>query len=116
MEPGNVQVGQWGGVYLVRSARAGDTRAAEALRQAGRSLGAGIASLVNIFEPELVVLGGAFTVGAANLLLPAAREMLAREALEPARDEVRIELAQLGVKAGLVGAGLVAFEALDGRL
>jgi glucokinase len=101
---------------LVRSARAGDRRAAEAVRQAGRSLGSGIATLVNIFEPEVVILGGGFTSGAADLLLPAVREMLAREALEPARDHVRIELAQLGVEAGLVGAGLVAFEALDGRL
>ncbi len=101
---------------LVRSARGGDRRAAEALRQAGRALGSGIATLVNIFEPELVVLGGAFTLGAADLLLPAARDTLARDALEPARDHVRIELAQLGVEAGLVGAGLVAFEALDGEL
>ncbi len=101
---------------LVRSAHAGDRRAAEAVRKAGRALGSGIATLVNIFEPELVVLGGAFTMGAADLLLPAAREMITREALEPGRARVRIELAQLGVEAGLVGAGLVAFEALDGEL
>lgn len=101
---------------LVASARAGDRGAAEALRRAGRALGSGIASLVNIFDPELVVLGGGFAAGAADLLLPAARETLVRDALEPARDHVRIELAQLGVEAGLVGAGLIGFEALDGHL
>ena len=58
------------------------------------------------------MIGGGFSA-AGDFLLDPAREMVAREALRPARDFVRIVRAELGTAAGLVGAGLVAFEALD---
>ena len=51
---------------------------------------------------------------AGELVLEAAREAARREAVPPARAGVRIVAAELGSEAGLVGAGLVAFEALDG--
>ena len=98
---------------LVEKARAGDADALAALAEIGQVLGSGIGSLVNIFNPELVVIGGGFG-SAGDLLLDSARERMQREALEPARDLVRIVPAMLGPEAGLVGAGLVAFEALDG--
>ena len=97
---------------LVRLANEGDQAAVELLAEFGHRLGAGIASLANIFNPELVVIGGGFSA-AGDFLLDPAREMVAREALRPARDFVRIVRAELGTAAGLVGAGLVAFEALD---
>jgi glucokinase len=98
---------------LLQRAREGDAAASESVHAMGRCLGSGIATLVNAFEPELVVLGGGFAAAAGELLLRPAREVLEREGLVPGREEVRIELAQLGVAAGVVGAGLVAFEALD---
>ena len=98
---------------LVRLADEGDPTATEILTEFGRRLGAGIATLVNVFDPELVVIGGGFSA-AGEFLLGPAREVVAREALPPARDLVRIVRAELGTAAGLVGAGLVAFEALDG--
>jgi glucokinase len=58
-----------------------------------------------------VVIGGGFSA-ASDLLLPAARAALAQDGLTPGRDTVRIVLAQLGTDAGLVGAALVAREAL----
>lgn len=97
---------------LVTAAREGNEAALEAMREIGRRLGAGIGSLVNIFDPELVVIGGGFS-SALDLLLDPAREVLAQEALPPGRDLVRIVPATLGADAGLVGAGFVAFEALD---
>jgi len=57
------------------------------------------------------VIGGGFAA-AGDLVLDPAREVMRREALEPARDLVRIVHAELGPEAGLVGAALVAFEAL----
>ncbi len=96
---------------LVRKAQDGDVAAVEALAEIGRKLGSGIGSLVNIFNPELVVIGGGFAA-AGDLVLDPAREVMRREALEPARDLVRIVHAELGPEAGLVGAALVAFEAL----
>ena len=84
-----------------------------ALGQIGRHLGAAMASLVNLFDPDIVVVGGGFGVAAGNLLLDPAREVLRREALAPAGDRVRLAVAELGPEAGLIGAGLVAFEALE---
>jgi glucokinase len=87
----------------------GDAR--DVLDHVGLHLGVGIASFVNIFNPELVVIGGGFS-RAGDLLLEPARKVVRERALSPARDEVRIVPALLGVEAGLIGAGLVGFEAL----
>jgi glucokinase len=100
-----------GGVELVEAARAGNQEAIAALAEIGRRLGAGIASLINVFEPQLVVLGGGFGQ-AGELLFAPAREVVAQEALPPGRDTVRIVPAELGPRAGLVGAGFVGYEAL----
>jgi glucokinase len=97
---------------LVEAARQGNEQAVEAMQEIGRRLGAGIGSLVNIFEPELVVIGGGFS-SALDLMLEPARQVVAQEALRPGRDLVRIVPAELGPDAGLVGAGFVAFEALE---
>jgi glucokinase len=98
---------------LVRLANEADPAAVAILAELGSRLGAGMVSLVNIFNPELIVVGGGFAA-AGDLLLEPARKRVAREALSPARELVRIVRAELGTAAGLVGAGLVAFEALDG--
>ncbi|HKO74656.1 MAG TPA: ROK family protein [Gaiellaceae bacterium] len=87
----------------------GDAR--DVLDHVGFHLGVGIASFVNIFNPELVVIGGGFS-RAGDLLFEPARRVVAERALSPAKDEVKIVPALLGVEAGLIGAGLVGFEAL----
>jgi glucokinase len=97
---------------LVDAARRGDRAAVRALSDMGRRLGAGIGSLVNIFDPEIVVVGGGFGE-ALDLLLPSALETMRRDALPPGRDSVRVVAAELGEEAGMVGAGLIAFETLD---
>jgi glucokinase len=99
---------------LVRLAREGDRQAIEILDGIGRLLGAGIGSFVNIFRPQVVVIGGGFGTAAGELLLGPAREVTRREALAPAGDEVRIVGAELGTAAGVIGAGLIAFQALEG--
>ena len=60
------------------------------------------------------MIGGGFGAAAKDFLLGPAREVMQREALEPGRHTVRIVPAELGSTAGLIGAGFVAFEALDG--
>jgi glucokinase len=69
---------------------------------------------VNIFDPELVLVGGGFGAAAGELVLEPARDAARREAIPPANETLRIIAAQLGSEAGLVGAGLGGFEALDG--
>jgi glucokinase len=97
---------------LVRLARENDAQAIAILAEIGRRLGSAIGTLANVFNPELVVIGGGFGSAAGDYLLGPAREIVAREALPPGR-EVPIVPAQLGTAAGLIGAGLVAYEALD---
>jgi len=96
---------------LVRLADEGEPRAVEILAGIGRRLGAGIGSLVNIFNPELVVIGGGFAA-AGDFVLDPAREILHREALAQAGYRIPIVRAELGTAAGLIGAGLVAFDAV----
>jgi glucokinase len=98
---------------LLERAREGDAKALEILDAIGRRLGSALGSLVNIFNPEVIVIGGGWGEAAGELLLTPAREVMLREALPPGRDLVRVVQAKLGSEAGVVGAGFVGFEALD---
>jgi glucokinase len=98
---------------LVRLANEGDERAKELLEEIARHLGSGIGSFVNVFGPQLVILGGGFGVAAYDHLRGLAEEVMRREALEPMRGVVRFAKAELGTAAGLIGAAFVGFEALD---
>jgi glucokinase len=100
------------GRELVGAAREGNEEAREAIAEIGRKLGAAIGSLVNIFDPEVVVLGGGFSQ-ARDLFLEPALESMRQEALPPGRDLVRVVPALLGPDAGLVGAAFVGLEALE---
>ena len=102
------------GRRLVEEARTGNEQALTDLVEIGRRLGAGIASFVNVFNPELVILGGGFAE-AGDLLFEPVRQTLAVEGLSPARDLVEVVPAAFGVEAGMIGAALVAFEAVDAR-
>jgi glucokinase len=96
---------------LVRLADEGDETARAILAAIGRYLGSALGSFANVFGPELIVVGGGFGLAGWNHLIPAAEEVLRREALWPMRDIVRVVPAKLGTAAGLVGAGFVGFEA-----
>lgn len=99
---------------LVGRASEGDAAAIEALSGIGHLLGAAIGSFVNIFGAELVVVGGGFGNAASEFLFPAALEVARREVtLASAGASLRIVKAELGSDAGLIGAGLLAFEALE---
>jgi glucokinase len=98
---------------LVRLADEGDETARRIIAEIGRYLGSGMGSFVNVFAPELVVIGGGFGVAAWEYVIPPAEEVMRREALRPMGDDVRVVRAELGTAAGLIGAAFVAFEALD---
>jgi glucokinase len=95
------------GPLITELARDGDPVAREAIELIGRRLGVGIASLVNIFNPEYVVIGGGVSA-AGDLLLDPAREVMRERALSPNKDVVRIEAAAFGAEAGMIGAALMA--------
>ena len=99
---------------LVRAAEDGDEGARAALGRIGHFLGLAIGSLWNVFSPDVVVVGGGFGAGAWRFLEESALGAARREALRPADESLQVVVAELGDDAGLVGAGLVGFEALDG--
>ena len=97
---------------LVELAFQGDAKATDLLAEIGEHLGSGLGSIVNIFNPELIVIGGGFAAAWHFIHDPMERRMR-EEALPPAREQARIARAQLGTIAGVVGAGFVAYEALE---
>lgn len=97
------------GPLVTELASDGDSVARAVLFEAGRKLGVGIANLVNVFNPEVVVVGGGASAAGDLLLSPAREEMRAR-ALPPSRDLVRVEQARFGDESGMLGAALLAFE------
>jgi glucokinase len=99
------------GPLVTELAHDGDAAAREVLSQLGRDLGIGITNLVNIFNPEIVVVGGGL-VAAGEFLLDPARAVLAERGLVPARDQVRIVPARFGDESGMLGAAAMAFETL----
>jgi glucokinase len=95
------------GPLVTELAHDGDEAARGAVAALGRRLGVGIVGLVNVFNPELVVVGGGL-IGAGELLLAPAREIVAARALAPARDQVRIVPARFGDESGMLGAAALA--------
>jgi glucokinase len=102
------------GRVVTEAALQGDATATRILSEAGRRLGEGIAGLVNVLDPQIVVVGGGVIV-AGDLLLDPARASF-QEAVEGSdyRPPVPIVPAELGNDAGAVGAAGLALEELRG--
>ncbi len=97
------------GPLVTELAHDGDPAAIEAIELIGARLGIAISSLVNIFNPQVVVVGGG-VMAAGELLLAPARAVVAQRTLPFAGDNVRIVAARFGVEAGMVGAAALAFD------
>lgn len=96
------------GTHVTEAARRGDPAAVETLAEVGRRLGQGIAGLVNVLDPDVVVIGGG-AAATGDLLLDPARQAF-RAAVEGRahRPDVPIVEAALGDDAGVVGAADLA--------
>ncbi|GAA3773860.1 ROK family protein [Plantactinospora mayteni] len=95
------------------AATAGDPLAAEVWAETVDLLGTAVTDLVNVFEPDLVVLGGGVTRAGAMLIDPI-RELVAREAMAPAGRAARVVRAELGDLVCVVGAGAIGHDLLTG--
>jgi glucokinase len=95
------------GADAVTAAREGDAAALDLFERFGTALGVGIASLMNVFEPERVVLGGGLSAVAA-LYLPRAEEEALSRGLPEIAARVKIAAAKSGARAGLIGAARLA--------
>ncbi|MFK3981159.1 ROK family protein [Micromonospora sp. NPDC050397] len=100
--------GQGAARAVVEAAAYGDVSAQSAVRQVGDWLGFGVANLVNIFNPDVVIFGGPLR----DIYLAAAtrvRSRLNAMGLPAIRDHVRLRTPQLGEEAALIGAAELAF-------
>jgi glucokinase len=99
------------GPAVVEAARAGEAAALEIVTEVGARLGEGIAGLVNVLDPAVVIVGGGAAMGAGDLLLDPAR-VRARAMIEGVghRPEVPIVPAALGADGAAIGAALWARE------
>ena len=88
----------------------GDRVATEVLATIGRRLGVALSGLANIFDPDVIVIGGG-VIAAGELLLGPAREEFRARALIP-QNRVPIEAAAFGPDAGMVGAAMLAADEL----
>jgi glucokinase len=78
----------------------------------GRLLGVGLANFSNIFNPEVIVVGGG-AMHAGDLLLEPAREELRARGLPPNRDQLQVVPAKFGPEAGMLGAAVMTFDELE---
>jgi glucokinase len=85
------------------AARAGDEDALRLFDEAGLYLGIGLSNYVNIFNPEMIVIGGGVAAGAGELFLPRAEEIMREVARKEPLKYVRLERAALGDRSGPLG-------------
>jgi len=95
---------------ISRAVLDGDELVIETVRQAGRYLGYGLAGIVNVVNPERLILGGG-VIEAVDLMFEVAAETVRREALPVPARAVEIVRAGLGDLAGVVGAAVIAADA-----
>lgn len=107
----DIHAGRAGVELVIDAAQRGDRAALAAFDHVGTWLGRGLAGLVNILNPELVLLGGLFLRIYPYVEQPLERAV-ERLALGPSRAIVQIAPASLGVDAPLLGAAELAFDGL----
>ncbi len=95
------------GEDVLRLAREGDEAALHVLREAGTWLGIGLAGFVNVFDPEVIAVGGGVSEAGDLILEPARRELQLRSS-SPSRGLVEVRESTLGPKSGILGAAALA--------
>jgi predicted NBD/HSP70 family sugar kinase len=94
---------------IIKHARAGDSHTLDLLRELGRWIGVGAANLANLFDPQVIILGGYFA-SLADWILPAAREALEAGTLARPGDNLHLATSTLGFTAAAQGGAIHAIE------
>jgi glucokinase len=95
---------------IFQAAAQGDMNAARVIDTAMEYLGLGVASMINMFNPDLVVIGGGLA-GAGSQVLAPVRSVVRQRGRQPLVTRTRIELAGLGNRAGVLGGAYLVFTA-----
>jgi len=91
------------------AAKQGDALAKELIARTGYYVGIGLANLINIFNPELIVIGGGLS-NIGDMLLEPAFKVAGERVFKPAFESVRFVQAQIGQDSGVLGAAAFALE------
>jgi len=102
------------GEDVAELAREGDEAARSVLEETGRWLGIGLAGYVNVFNPEVIAVGGG-AARAGDLILEPARKEVRLRAMSPGCDLVEIKPATLGARSGVLGAAALARDPSSGE-
>ncbi len=102
------------GEDVTELAQGGDEAAISVLKETGVWLGIGLAGFVNVFNPEVIAIGGG-VARAGELILEPARQEVRLRAQSPSRDLVQIREATLGGRSGVLGAAALARDAYSGE-
>ncbi|HSJ59285.1 MAG TPA: ROK family protein [Anaerolineae bacterium] len=95
---------------VLAAARAGDEATRAMLEERACFLGIALANLVNVLNPDLIVLGGLCAQG-QDLLLPTIERVMRQRAFAGLGDQVRVETTRFGSQAGVIGAAALALDA-----
>lgn len=93
----------------------GDKAAIEVMHETGRILGFGLSNVINLCNPEIIIVGGGMSA-AGDRLLDVVRETTAKHALKLSNEACKIQVAQLGGRAGMIGAAVYANERITMKL
>lgn len=99
---------------VAAAAREGDSLAVNVFHRAGRLLGFGVAGIVSLFDPEIVIIGGGMA-GAADLYLDSLRDAMLERAQPIAARKVRLVVSKLLDRANLLGCAHLAWKLLETR-
>ena len=105
----NKFIKKWLGIGSIEArqrAQAGDKKAREIFAQLGQNLGIGLANIINIFDPEAIVLSGGL-IEAKEFIWPTAKEEIEKFVISPAAKKTKILFSQLGQFGGAIGATLL---------
>jgi glucokinase len=97
---------------IYQAGKSGDELALEVFRQQGFYLGIALAGLINVLNPEIIVIGGGAAAG-WDLFLPYMLEQIKDRAYREPAERAKIVPAQLGDDAGILGAARLAFESIS---
>ena len=92
---------------LHQMARKGNSKAIQAWKEVGKHLGAGLANVVDMFNPEIIIVGGGIARGAGELLMNPAKKEMRKNILSKSAKKTSVVLAKLNEYAGAVGAALL---------
>lgn len=95
-----------GSVEALKRAQKVDNKAIEVFKSLGYNLGIGIANIINIFDPEAIILSGGISE-AREFILPSVLEAMGKYAISPEAKNIRILFSELGNFGGALGAAML---------